>query len=47
MNLSKYSINSRLLGGQCNTPNQIALDLGKMIFIKLLSMSPQKIGLIL
>ena len=47
MNLSKYSINSRLLGGQFNTPNQIGLDLGKMIFIKLHSMSTQKFGLIL
>ena len=47
MNLSRYSMNSGLLGGQCNTPNQTGLDLGNMIFMKMHSVSPQKFGLLL
>ena len=47
MNLSRYSKNSGLLGGQCNTPNQISLDLRKMKLMKMHLISPQKFGLLL
>ena len=47
MELSRYSINSGLLGGQCNIPNQIDFDLGEITSMKIFSMSPQKFGLLL